>query len=210
MVLLVPAALNLVAKSAYPLPSRIELVQAMRRGDAIALRQSSEQNEARASDLASRSGEDAQVDTLREFYKSVIPVEARAEAVSAPIFRRFNAQMAAQQSLAARLKYRSPAILGQMAMSELADNSSATYTQFNAQVAAYHQRYRDYFLPLVMQSRSLTRADVAGLPRFEYSSPREADVFGRVLGDFLWLLLFAGAVLLAGFARLRRYPAAGR
>jgi ABC-2 type transport system permease protein len=55
------------------------------------------------------------------------------EAVAAPIFERFEQQRLSQQQLAERLKFLSPAILTQIAMSEVADSGTSAYANFARQ-----------------------------------------------------------------------------
>lgn len=206
LVLIVPATLNMVAKASYPLPSRIELVQTMRRADALAKQERVVTADATASDLSSRIGEDAVVTSLNQYNKRVLPLEQRAEAIAAPIFARFESRRSAQQSFAERLRFLSPAIVSQAAISEIADNSTAAYDRFNAEVRAYQQQWRDYFLPRVLADRMLTRAEMAGIPRFRYVPASDAEVFRRSLVDLTSLALFAFLTMAAGLLRLRRYP----
>lgn len=211
LVLIVPAALNLLAKAAYPLPSRIELVQAMRRADMAAQKEeAATAADQAATDLSSRSGEDAVVTSINNFNKRVLPLEQRGEAIAAPIFNEFEEQRAAQQSLAERLKYLSPAIVIQSAIAQIADSSSSAFSQFTAQVDAYHQQWRDFFYPRVMQDRVLSKQDMRNVPRFNYVPETDGVVFWRSFWDLACLIGFAGVVLLAGFTQLKRYAPATR
>lgn len=211
LVLIVPAALNLLAKAAYPLPSRIELVQAMRRADVVAQKEEAESTvDKAATDLSSRSGEDAVVTSINNFNKRVLPLEQRGEAIASPIFDKFEEQRAAQQALAERLKYLSPAIVIQSGIAQIADSSSSAFSQFTAQVAAYHQKWRDFFYPRVMQDHMLTKEEMRIVPRFSYVPESDGTVFWRSLWDLACLAAFAGVVLLAGFNQLKRYAPAAR
>lgn len=211
LVLIVPAALNLLAKAAYPLPSRIELVQAMRRADVVAQKEeAATELDKAATDLSSRSGEDAVVTSINNFNKRVLPLEQRGEAIAAPIFNEFESQRAAQQSLAERMKYVSPAIVIQSGLAQIADSSSSAFSQFSAQVQAYHQQWRDYFFSRVMQDQMMTKEDMRSVPRFNYVPESDGAVFWRSFSDFACLAAFAAVVLLVGFARLQRYAPATR
>ncbi|MBY0509951.1 MAG: ABC transporter permease subunit [Rhodospirillaceae bacterium] len=214
LVLIVPAALNLISKSAYPLPSRIELVQAMRRGDALAQKEAAaaptELSDPDSAELASRVGEEATLTSINNFNKRILPIELRGEAVAAPTFEKFQSQLAAQQALAERLKYLSPAILSHDAMSEIAGNSTASFADFRKQVAAYHKSWREYFYDRVMSDKMLTMEEIKGVPRFKYTPEADDTVMGRVFGSLVSLVVFSSVVLALGFAFLRRYPVAGR
>lgn len=209
LVLILPASLSLLAKSMYPLPSRIEMTQALRKGDALVKKESGFQRPFNR-ELLERGADVALNATIGEFYQTLLPLEARAEAMAAPIFERFEAQRRSQQRLAERLKYLSPAILTQFSLQEIAGQSAADFAHFTAQVEAFHRRWREYFMPLVMAERLMTRKDVAEIPRFEYQSrPRQAVLLESVR-NLLALLGFAIIGIVAGLWRLKRYQPATR
>lgn len=208
-VLIVPAALNLVAKAMYPLPSRIEMTQALRRADE-AVKQEVGYQRPYQKEVLGRSTEAALETTISDFYLTLLPLEEKAEAVASPIFNRFGAQRRAQQLLAEHLKYLSPAILTQFTLHALANQSADDFYQFNRQAQAYHQRWRDYFLPLVQANRLMTREEMLAVPRFKYQRASDRVVFGRIVENLAAQTLFAAAVLVAGFALLKRYQAAAR
>lgn len=209
LVLIVPAGLNMVAKAMYPLPSRIELVQTMRRADAQAKQELPPSGDSTAADLAARLGEDVVVTSLNQYNKRILPLEQRAEAIAAPIFERFESRRALQLEFAERLRFLSPAIVSQAAIGEIADTSTAAYDRFNAEVRTYQQQWRDYFLPRVLNDQVLTRAEMTGIPRFKYVPASGAEVFRRTVVDLLSLALFASIIMAAGLLRLKRYPVAG-
>jgi ABC-2 type transport system permease protein len=209
LVLIVPACLNLVAKAIYPLPSRIEMVQALRRGDRVAETQSKFERSYRA-DLMRKSEEDALAASNADFYANILPLEEKGEAIARPIFSEFRRQRHAQQRFTDMLKYLSPAVIAQTTLSELANQSSADFNAFDDQVESYHNVWRNYFLPVVMKNRLLTRQEFLDIPRFSYQPESDTVVGGRLAADLLGLILFAGAALVIGFVLLRRYPAAGR
>lgn len=209
LVLVLPSALNLAAKSIYPLPSRIEMVQAMRQADEQAQAESKFDRAYRADLL--RKGEEAALEaSSADFYKKVLPVEKRSEEISFPIFNKFEQQRLNQQQLAERMKYLSPAAIIQIAMSELANHSAQNFNDFNNQVKAYHEVWRNYFFPIVMEGRLMTRDELHNIPRFTYQPESDSVVAGRLFKDILALTIFAGVAVLVGFLQLRKYPAAGR
>lgn len=209
LVLVVPSALNLTAKGMYPLPSRIEMTQALRRGDAV-VKQEVGYQRPYDKDVLGRSQEEALVTTLSDFYITLLPLEQRAEEVAAPIFNKFEEQRRSQQLLAERLKYLSPAAVTQFTLQEIANQSADNFYGFTKQVDAYHQSWRDYFLPFVLENRLMTRQEMKDVPRFSYQPPSNDVVSARILENFTALLLFAVAATAAGFMLLRRYQAAMR
>lgn len=209
VVLLIPAALNLYAKAAYPLPSRIEMVQALRRADKAAEIESDFQRSFRG-DLLRSSEEQALEASSKDFYAKVLPLEERGEQLAAPVFDHFQSQRLSQQRVTEQLKYLSPPAIAQIALSELANQSSANFNAFTAQMEAYHRQWREYFYPAVRENRLLTRDEMVNIPRFQYVPESNGEVATRVLNDVLSLAVYACIALFLGFALLRRYPAAGR
>ncbi|GGN61566.1 hypothetical protein GCM10011349_44340 [Novosphingobium indicum] len=209
LVLVLPAALNLAAKTLYPLPSRIAMVQALRKGDEQATKESKFSRAYRADLL--RAGEEAALKASNtDFYLKVLPLEQQAEKIAQPIFDEFENQRQAQQTLAERLKYLSPAAVTQIAFNELADSSAGSFNNFNQQVEAYHDVWRQYFLKPVQENRVLTKDELWNIPRFQYQPESGSTIFGRIFGDVLALLIFAGAMLVIGFRLLRNYSGAAR
>lgn len=209
LVLIVPAALNLLAKSLYPLPSRIELVQALRKASDQAIADSGFKRPYRPDLL--RKGEEAAFEgTNFDFYSKLLPLEQEGERRVFPLFDNFNAQRRAQQELTSQFKYLSPAAVAQLALIELANHSSDNFNDFNAQVERYHQSWRDFFLPKVMANELLTREEMRNLPRFVYVPEPDDVVVARLLRDVAGLSVLTALTLLGGFLRLRRYPAVGQ
>jgi len=103
-----------------------------------------------------------------------------------------------------RARFLSPAILLQDALNDVSGTGVARHREFVSQVEAYHQRWRDYFVPLVFQRARL--ANYSRLPGFSFDEEPLAAVSGRVaisVAGILLPALFVGAI---GLTRLRRYP----
>lgn len=209
LVLILPSAVNLVAKSAYPLPSRIELVQAVRASDGAAEKESNFSRTYRA-DLLRKGEEEALEASTTDFYQKVLPLEQRAEEIAKPIFDKFKAQRLAQQELAERGKYLSPAAVTQIVLGELANHSAKNFNDFDEQVLAYQKVWRAFFLGPVLENRLLTPEEMRAIPRFKYVPEPDNVVFKRVLADILALLVYAGVVFAAGFVTLRGYQPGAR
>jgi ABC-2 type transport system permease protein len=208
-VLVIPAALNLLARSLYPLPSRIELVQTLRKASDEAIAESGFKRPYRPDLL--RKGEEAAFEgTNFDFYSKLLPLEQEGERRALPIFDRFNSQRLAQQQLTEELKYLSPAAVAQLALIELANHSAQNFNDFNAQVERYHQAWRDFFLPKVMANQLLTREEMLSVPRFSYVPEPDRIVAARLLKDLLGICVVTVLTLIAGFSLLKRYPAVAR
>ncbi len=209
LVLVGPAALNMTTKALYPLPSRIEMVQALRRGEQQA-QEESNFNRAYRADLLRKSEEAALAASSKDFYLKILPLEQHAEAIASPIFEEFETQRRAQQSLASRLRYLSPPAITQSVLGDLADNSAESFDDFHTQIDRFHKEWRNYFIPPVMEARLLSRQEMVKIPRFHYQPEATETVLSRVMKGMLALAVFAGAAFAGGFASLRRYSAAAR
>ena len=213
-VLLVPCLLNVLAKTVYPTPSRIELVQALRSADA----QNSQENSkmmtgSRETESSVPAyGDDADANTkiaLTEFYRAMLRAEQRSETARATILARFERQIASQQSFVRRFRFASPVIVTQSAITELAGTGAARFEHFNAAVRQFHLAWRAFFDPKIMQDNRVTAVEYESLPRFQYVEEPLAAVIRRGLGDLVPLLVLAAASLLLGFSWLRRYRVVG-
>jgi len=204
LVLVAPTVSNLIATEFYPLPSRVKLVEALRRAD-LAAQQEGDVDQANRSNLL-RMGQEASLFAIAQnFYGQVMRVEQQAEAKAAPVFHLFDAQKQRQQGLAEQLKYLSPAAIMQVALTELADTSVHSFANFDTQVNRYHAEWRRYFMALVLANRPMTSEDVARIPRFRYAPQADSVVAQRVMANILALGGIALFVVVAGFWRLRRY-----
>lgn len=206
LVIVIPAGLNLAAKSLYPLPSRIQMVQSLREGDAAARAQATGQGRIFNADLLRKGEEEALEAGTIEFLRRSMPLEQRGEELAAPIFQEFEARKAAQQQFTLRLKYLSPATIAQAALNDLAENGAETFAGFNRQVATYQQQWRDYFRPFVFDTGYMTLEQLRAVPRFSYHREPNADIVGRALRECGGVLIWFALMLTAGLALLRVYP----
>lgn len=204
-VLVIPSLLNVFVKYAHPVPSRVELIQAMR--DATA------ETSAKGSQLLSKYFEDhpdlagAKADASDFGVATLITQEQLDERIQ-PVLDRFDDQLDRQQALVDRYRLLSPAVLAQASLLEIAGTSTHRYKHFTQQVDAYHRAWRAYFSPLVLKSRKMTADDVDRTPRFQF----EEEPFGEIAtwaSEGFWGL--AGLTALLGLVTglaLRRYRVA--
>jgi ABC-2 type transport system permease protein len=209
LVLVAPTVSNLIATELYPLPSRVNLVEALRRAD-LAAQRDSDVDQGKRSNLLRMGQETSLFAIAQNFYAQVMQVEQQAEAKAAPVFRLFDAQKNRQQGLAEQLKYLSPAAIMQVALTELADTSVQSFANFDAQVDQYHTAWRRYFMAAVLANKPMTSQDVARIPRFRYEPEADAAIVQRVLANGLALAAIALIVVAAGFWRLRQYSPGSR
>jgi ABC-2 type transport system permease protein len=204
-VILVPSLLNMVATSAYPVPSRVEMIQAMR--------EASDEASDQGSKLLSRYYEDhpelaagGADQAMNDFNVIRVAVNADVEERVRPVLDRFERQLAAQLGMVARLRLLSPAILMQEALNDIAGTGAARHAHFMSQVAEFHDRWRSHFVPLIF--RQVRIDSYAALPAFVYQEEPVGEAAGRVLDSLGLVLLVAAGTAVAGFWNLRRFPIA--
>jgi len=213
LVLIVPAAVNLLADTLYPVPSRAEMVLAVRGASVDADR-------ARDATLARYREEhpDTQPDELKRgsprerVVRRIAVVDASAARVQA-VVDAHDVQLARRQALVDRLAFASPALLMQLAATDLAGSGGARFVAFYAQVDGFHSQWRAFFLGRARANQALTEADYAAFPNFARfladgpgaaaQSDGLADVSPRLAGLAV-LALLLGLLAARGLRRAER------
>jgi len=207
-VVVVPAVLNVLVKAAFPVPSRVELIQAMRVAGDQATRASSQ--------LLARYMEDhpelapPQKDSAGPDYGTLlVAVNDATERSVQPVLEQFDRQVAAQQQMVDRFRYLSPTIVAQSGLNDLAGSSVHRYQHFLRQVDAYHQSWRAFFVPRILRKENLVPADIDRLPTFVFQEEPNGAVLVRSAIAALGLFVTTLLVALPALRALRRYPVAG-
>jgi ABC-2 type transport system permease protein len=205
-VVVIPAVLNVAVKAAYPVPSRVEMIQAMRVAGENATRQSSQ--------LLARYLEDhpelAPAEKgAADFGTLLVAVNEATERDVQPVLDRFDTQVGGQQRIVDRYRYLSPAIVAQAAFNDLAGASSHRYAHFLAQTDQYHRQWREYFVPRILRKTRLSPGDLDRVPVFTYREEETSSVVSRLLVAVAGLWIPVALVALAALRRLGRYPIAG-
>ncbi|MGD9904434.1 MAG: DUF3526 domain-containing protein, partial [Vicinamibacterales bacterium] len=203
LVVVLPAAFNLVATSFYPVPSRVEMVQA--------IRVASDDANAEGSKLLARyyddhpelaTGDAAQA--MTDFNVIRVAVNDDVERRVRPVVERYERQIAGQQALIDTLRFISPAVLMQTALNDVAGTGVARHQAFMAQVDAYHRTWRGHFTPLIVARTPVL--DYRALPAFAYQEEALGGVGARVALGLVGLLLPAAVIAWLAVGRLARFP----
>jgi ABC-2 type transport system permease protein len=202
-VVLVPSLLNMGATTWYPVPSRVEMVQAVREA-------SDEANQQGAA-LLSRYYQDhpelavgGAEQAMNDFNIIRVAVDADVEHRVRPVVDRYEGQLAGQRRIVAAFRLLSPAILMQDALNDLSGTGVARHQLFLQQVGQFHERWRYLFVPLIFRKAQVER--YALLPVFSYSDEPTAAVVSRVAGTIGLMLLPAMVLSAFGLRRLQRFP----
>jgi ABC-2 type transport system permease protein len=206
LALLLPALLNVVVTTIYPVPSRVEMVQATRRASAEAT--------AKGSQLLARYYEDHPELTAgrpadpNDFYTRSVAVQDETERLIQPVIDHFDRQVMGQQSLIDRFRFLSPAIVTQAALNDIAGTSAARYSHFLSLVDAFHQSWRAHFTPRIVQKALLGAGDYDRFPAFTFREEPTGAVSRRAMVGLIGL--FAPTLMIGwlGLRSLRSYSVA--
>lgn len=202
-VVVLPAVFNLAATTFFPVPSRMELVQAVR----VA---SDDANAAGSKLLAGyyedhpelATGDAAQA--MNDFNVIRVAVNDDVERRVRPVIERYEAQVARQQQLVDGLRFISPAVLMQSALFDVAGTGHARHQAFLRQVDTYHAAWRGLFTRLIFQKAQFT--DYDSTPRFSFEEEAASTVAARVLPALAGLVVPALALIWIALTRLARFP----
>jgi ABC-2 type transport system permease protein len=194
----IPSTVNVVAERLYPAPSRVELIQALRRAtDAASTRAA----QAMGKYLQDHPDLMPLTDVnMSDFYSRTIAIQAEAENATRPVLDLFNTQTAAQRRLVDRFRVMSPAVLTYNALVALAGTSDERYRDFVRQVQAYHETWRAFFIARILGQQPMRATDFDQIPAFQYVPESKADIRSRVwrslagMGAPLVMLTFGAAV----------------
>ncbi len=203
LVVMLPSLFNLLATSVYPVPSRVEMVQAVR--------EASDEANASGSKLLARYYEDHPelatgdaTQAMNDFNVVRVAVNDDVERRVRPVIDRFDQQVRSQQQAIDGLKFLSPAILLQDALNDISGTGTARHRYFMTQVERFHRQWREYFTPLIFAKASFSAFD--DVPRFRFDEEPTTAVTGRVGFAVLGFLVPALAIAWFGVRRMRRYP----
>lgn len=206
-VLLIPSLLNVAVTSVYPVPSRVEMIQATRRASAEAT--------AKGSQLLAKYFEDHPELTAggkadpSDFYTRAIATQDETERLVQPVVDHFDRQVIGQQSLVDRFRYLSPAIVAQAALNDVAGTSVARYRHFLVLVDEFHQSWKSYFNPRIVRKERFGAGDYDRFPNFAFHEEHSGAVAQRIIVGVFGLLAPALMIGWLGLRALRRYPLAG-
>ncbi len=204
LVLIVPTALNLALQASLPAPSRLDRLGEVRRADL-------EAQAHRAELLAEFFHEHPDLAADRDgaaadFWRWFFVIQREIEDAVRPLDDEFEAQLKAQQEMARRLQFISPALVAQQAFNDIAGTGVVRHWSFVEQARSFVGSWQDFMVGPLFNDRALTVAEFEALPRFRFQEEAASSVSRRVLPGIL--LLGGCGLLLVGVAigRLRQYP----
>lgn len=200
-VVVLPAFVDMAANTLYPAPSRVALTTEMREAAEEADKAAANSREAYFFDHPEMAGKAGNADG---YFLQVLATNAAVERAVAPLLAEFDAQARRRDRVVAALKYLSPALIAETALTALAGTDGARFGDFIGQVTGFHRARRDFFESRIVAGVRLTAASFDEIPRFAYRDPGlEASAVGAPLAA---LAILAGALLVWAGRRLARYP----
>lgn len=208
LVLLIPTSLNVLINARYPVPSRVELITAMRtasneasaRGSALLARYFEDHPElGRANDSAA----------LNDFQARSYLVARSVDSAVQPVLARFDRQLQGQQRLVDRFRFASPALLAQDALSDLSGTGPARYRAFRSQVERFHSAWAAFFVPRILAQQLVDLDQLRRAPTWQWHEESASDVARRVALPLTALLLVALGLFLWAARQASRYRPVG-
>ncbi|WP_079437350.1 DUF3526 domain-containing protein [Zoogloea sp. LCSB751] len=109
-----------------------------------------------------------------------------------------------QLGLVAWLRFLSPPVLMQDALSEVAGSGEIRLRHFHAQADSFGARWRTYFLPKALRNEALSSGDYAHFPVFDYQGLPISKLIGEIASILTGLLVSAALLGLITHRRLKK------
>jgi len=198
LVVLVPAGINLAVKTLHPVPSRIDLI--------LAMRNAADEISAQSGKLLAAYYEDhpefaPKPGAATEFSEIRFITNERLDQALAPVIARYEAQLTRQQALVERLSFLSPALLAHGAFADAAGTGLARHREFLRQALTHHADLRAFFNPRILKKEKFTAWDE--IPSFTFAEEPATAAAARIAPAILALLLVTVALTAWSWHSLR-------
>lgn len=204
LVLILPSLINVVVSNAYPVPSRNEMISAVRGVNLDMRRDGSRLLAEHYQDHPELMPKDGKAD-VDNFGLAFVHIQREQKKRVDEIEEKFAAQLAAQQTLVKTFRFLSPSIIAQEASNDIAGTGLERYQNFRLQVKEFDRKWTDYFLPRIYRKESLTADDFDRIPRFSYREESLKTVSTRVFSGILFLFVITAGLLFSTFIKLKNY-----
>jgi ABC-2 type transport system permease protein len=204
LALIIPSLLNVAVSSLYPVPSRAELITALR-GVNLDMRRDggrllSEFYQDHPELIPEGRGQD-----VNDLGLAFVTIQQENKRRTGEVEARFERQLEKQQEFVNRFRFLSPAVVMQEALNEIAGTGLPRYQRFRQQVAQHDRRWTEFFLPRIYKNARLTATDYDTAPRFRFVEELPIALASRAgvsLVDLLLPTLLIGAL---GLRALKKY-----
>ena len=168
IVLVIPATINQIGASLYPVPSRLKMINE--------IRSTKKENESRQNvimDEYLRNHPEYTSETDQKnlgFWHNYFASEKVMEEKTKPILDQYQTQLKKQQELIRVSEFLSPAILLQQSLNTIAGSSEKHYNDYKKQVFEFSNRWRNYLVPMLFKNQKFKVKDYAEMPKFNYEN----------------------------------------
>lgn len=204
IVLILPSLLNVAIGAIYPVPSRSEIIGAVRNVNLDMRKDGSRLLSEHYQDHPELMPKGEKPD-LSDFGLAFVYIQREQKKRVAEVESKFDEQLRNQQSLVRKIRFLSPSVTTQEALNDLAGTGLDRYDDFKRQVSSFDQAWADFFVSRIFRLEKLSAADFDSIPRFEYREEPFVGVAARTLSGAGFLI--ATAILMFAFAarKLRNY-----
>jgi ABC-2 type transport system permease protein len=203
LVLILPTMINLVTTSAYPIPSRIALVQATRQA-AIDVSEEGSRTLAEYFEDHPELSEKGE-GNVDEFQVRSLATRHAIETKVQPLNDRFDSSLKRRQNLIRKAQYLSPALLAQDAIESIAGTDHVRYSEFLRQAERFHRQWQDFFVPRIARKQLLKSDDLDDLPEFRFQERTTPESLIRLSGPAAGLIIQLAFVLSIVSRSIRRF-----
>lgn len=201
-VVLIPALLNVAVTTLYPVPSRIEMINASRDASSAA--------SAQGSQLLAKYTEDHPELVIGDYDPNdaaarAYLVQEEVDRQVAPVLARYDEQLQKQQNLVEKLRFLSPAVVMQETLNDVSGSGNARHRHFLEQVENYHADWQNYFIPRVFQKSRITAETYDNAPHFVWQEENAGNLTRRVFFGLLGIAVLGAVFGFIGLTANRRY-----
>ena len=188
IVLILPASINQIGNSLYPVPSRLKMINEIRlikKENAESQNKIMDEYLRNHPELAQQSGKDN-----FGFWHNYFASEKVMEEKTKPILVEYESQLKKQQDLISLFKYLSPAILVQQSLNNFAGTSEKHYNDYKKQVFEFSDKWRNYLAPMLFKNQKFTIKNYNEMPVFNYNNRIKNNIWLSVI-----ILIFTNALV---------------
>ncbi len=196
LVVLLPSCLNLAVKQIYPMPSRIEFINA--------LRNETEVSSKKAGDLLKSYRQDHPdifAGDENNFVAALIAVNAETEHLLKPIKQHFREQKDHQAAAIERFGFLSPAILVQGEITAVAGTDLLRHQRFMEAVESHRLEVASFFNPKFVSEAPFKAFD--DVPPFDFAEATAGSLAWDIAGKCLIMLAAGFTFVILGTILLR-------
>jgi ABC-2 type transport system permease protein len=202
LVVVLPGCLNLGLKQLYPVPSRMEYIDASREATLEVGKRKTELLGKYLIDHPDRVKITEQVN-VDDFIQTRIAIDEETKRVLAPGKAAFADQQQHQRQFVERLRFLSPAIIYQQITQVLTGQGQDRQQDFLQAVGDYHHRLRAFYFPRFAQD-SPEFSDYHAIPQFQDRPTTLKELWPKIASDCLGLSISAIWLSMLGWRRMQR------